>query len=347
MAILVIVLMVAYAASLPGALLFLRRLSLLSDAISHSVLLGIAIMFLFVRSLNSPWLFIGATLSGILTVLCVEAIMHTRRLSYDAAVGVVFPCFFALGILIISLYARDVHLDVDMVVLGEVAFAPFYRLMVYGYDCGPQALWIAGSIALVNTGYITLFYKELQAALFDHDFSAIAGLMPNWLLYGLMVLTSITAVGSFEIVGSVVVVALMVTPAATASLFARCLHTFLMLSAALGTVSAVTGYALARYLDASIAGSIAAMTGVIFLIGCVLAPERGLYARLSQKRTMRNALGVDLVVAYLQKCESFSASVTNISHDLNWSYDQTKAIVRAGIERGTLSRSGAFITLIR
>ncbi len=345
-AIVLITVVVAYAASLPGALLFLRGVSLLSDAISHAVLLGIAVMFLLVQSLTSVWLFVGATIAGVATVVATESLMQTQRIKHDAAIGIVFPCFFSIGILLISLYARNVHLDTDMVILGEVAFAPFYRFTLFGYDLGPHALWSAGIISAINTGCIVLFFKELKTILFDTGFSSVMHMRPRLLYYALMTLTSVTAVGAFEIVGSVVVVALMITPAAAAYLMVRRFDQLLVVAPAISILSAIGGYAMARALDVSIAGSIATVAGVIFLAVLLGAPHTGLVARWSHRRTSRRKLAQRILQAYLRQQPDCAAKQKTISKDLNWDSGFIETVVAESVDQQMCTRFEDRVKLI-
>ena len=246
---------VAASCSLVGVFLVLRRMSLMSDAISHAILFGIVLMFFFTESTASLPMIIAATLTGVLTVTLVEALYRTRLVKEDAAIGLVFPALFSLGVILISRYAANVHLDTDAVLLGELAFAPFNRLVVGGVDLGPQALWLAGIVGLVNLLFVILFYKELKLATFDAGLAAALGFSPLLIHYALMTLVSVTAVSSFEAVGSVLVVALMITPPAAAYLLTDRLPVMLTLSVGLAVASAISGYFVARLLDASIAVS--------------------------------------------------------------------------------------------
>lgn len=276
--------LVSIACALPGNFLVLRGIALMSDAISHAILLGIVLMFLIVQRLDSCLLLVGAAGAGLATVLCTQMLIQTKYIKKDAAIGLVFPFFFSLGVIIISLYARCVHLDTDMVLLGEIAFAPFNRFVIAGFDCGPYALWLMSAIVLLNTLFIMLFYKELALATFDEHQAYIMGFSPNFLFYALMFLTSLTAVAAFDAVGSIVVVALMITPAATAYLFAKRLKTMLLLSVLFACAASILGYAIAYVLDVSIAGSIATMTGILLLIALCIAPKGILY---NQKFSMQ------------------------------------------------------------
>ncbi len=265
LAIILIACLTAAACAIPGVFLVLRGMSLMSDAISHAILLGIVLMFFLVKNLSSPWLLIGASLAGLATVALTELLIQKNRLKKDAAIGLVFPLFFSLGVILISLYGRSIHLDIDMVLLGELAFAPFNRLIIGGMDLGPYALWVMGSLLVINGLFVKLFYKELALATFDKTLAYSLGFSPALIHWGLMTLTSITAVGAFDVVGSIVLVALMIVPAATAYLCTKELKTMIAMSIGFGVLSAVTGYALAHWLDASIAGGIATMNGILFL----------------------------------------------------------------------------------
>jgi manganese/zinc/iron transport system permease protein len=279
LSLLIIALLVSCAAALPGVFLVLRGVVLMSDAISHALLPGIILMFLLVRKLDSPLLLFGAAAAGMLTVVCTEALMRTHRIKKDTAIGLVFPFFFAVGVILITLYARNIHIDTDMVLLGEIAFAPFNRLYISGVDCGPYAAWLLSGIVLTNILFITVFYKELAFSIFDPVGAQVAGFNESYIHYGLMLLTSITVVGAFDIVGSIVVVALMITPAATAYILTKSLGHMIIMSLLVACAAAVSGYAWALVCDISIAGAIAVMSGVFFLGVLAYAPKKGIGIR--------------------------------------------------------------------
>lgn len=261
----IIAIVTAITCCLPGVFLVLRGVAMMSDAISHAILLGITIMFLIVQKLDSPLLLFGAIMAGVATVVGTEMIISARRLKQDAAIGLVFPFFFSIGVILISQYARNVHLDVDMVLLGELAFAPFNRMIVAGFDCGPYALWVVGAALVLNASFIALFYKELVVTTFDATLATMTGFSPIFFYYALMVITSVTAVAAFDIVGSIMVVALMITPCAAAYLLTHRVQDMLVLSIIFAIFSAIGGYLFAVWADVSIAGSIACATGLVFL----------------------------------------------------------------------------------
>ena len=263
---LLIALLASLACGLPGVFLVLRGMSLMTDAISHSILLGIILMFLWIQQLHSFFLLIGAAAMGLITVICVELLIATRCIKKDVAIGLLFPLFFSIGVLLITGYARNVHLDSDMVLLGEMAFAPFNRLLFYGIDFGPVAVWQLLLILILNISFMTLFYKELVISTFDTRYAQVLGMYPIIFHYALMSITSITAVGAFDAVGAIVVVALMIVPASTAFLLTKKVSTMIFLSAVFSILSSLLGFICAIEFDVSIAGAIASSAGLIFFI---------------------------------------------------------------------------------
>lgn len=270
-----IAIVVAVACALPGVFLVLRGMTMLSDAITHTVLLGIVLAFFVTQDLNSPLLMFGATLVGVATVWVIGALQRTRLLSNDAAIGIVFPLFFSIAIILITRYAGNVHLDTDSVLMGELAFAPFKRTQFFGMDIGPQALWTMIIILLVNIVFILFFYKELKLSTFDAALAAALGFSPVLLHYGLMSLVSLTAVGAYDSVGSVLVVGFMVGPALTGYLLTRRLHQMILVTVVTAIFNSIAGVQLAFAVDASLAGMIAVVTGITAFIAFLFSPEKG------------------------------------------------------------------------
>lgn len=344
--ILAIAVLAATACSLVGVFLVLRRLAMLSDAISHAILPGIVVAFFLTEDLNSPWLVLAAAATGVLTVALVEALARTRRLKEDAAMGLVFPALFSLGIVLITRYAGHVHLDVDAVLLGELAFAPFDRLVLAGRDVGPRGLWLMGGVTLLNLAAVTLFFKELKLATFDAGLAASLGLAPALIHYGLMGLVSVTAVGAFDAVGLVLVVALMIGPAAAAYLLTDSLAVMLVVAAGLGAAAAAGGFALAIALDASIAGGMAVGVGVVFLLTFLCAPRRGLLAAVLRRRRQRGEFAAVMLAIHLVQHEGTpdedeESRVEHLQGDhVGWTPRFTARAVDQAEDRGWITREG-------
>jgi len=341
---------VAVACALPGVFLVLRRLSLMSDAISHSILLGIVLAFLVVQDLSSPLLIAAAAATGVITVGLVQVLNGTGLVKEDAAIGLVFPALFSVGVIVISRYAGDVHLDTDAVLLGELAFAPFERLEAGGRDLGPRHLWVMGVILLLNVGFIATFWKELKLTSFDPALAAALGFAPGLVHYGFMTLVSVTAVGAFDAVGSILVVALMIAPPSAAYLLTDGLGRMMGLSALLAAGSAIAGYWLAHLLDASIAGSMATMTGIVFLVALLFARGRGLVAQAKRRRFQRLDFAESMLTIHLMNHEGTAeaeeeARRDHLTQHLRWEDRFASRVVRRAELHGLIESRGAVLEL--
>jgi manganese/zinc/iron transport system permease protein len=326
---------VAVACALPGVFLVLRRTAMMSDAISHTVLLGIVLTFFVIRTLESPLLILGAAAMGVFTVWLVELITSTRLVKQDASIGIVFPALFSLAVILISRYASGVHLDNDAVLLGELAFAPFDRFQMFGLDL-PHAFVAMSGILVIQLLFFGFFYKELKLSTFDAGLAASLGFSPVLLHYGLMTLVSVTAVGAFDAVGSILVVALMIAPASAAYLLTDRLKIMLVLSALIGLVSAISGYWLARALDANIAGSMATMTGAVFLLVFLFAPQRGMIA-VAQRRARQKwefaqtALAIHLLNHEHGPDALEESRVEHLMEHMRWPQDFAAQVIRKAV----------------
>lgn len=324
---------VAAACALPGVFLVLRKTALMSDAISHSILLGIVLAFFVTGDLSSPFLILAAAATGILTVILAESINRTGLVREDASIGLVFPALFSLGVILISRYAGDVHLDTDAVLLGELAFAPFDRFELFGIDWGSRSLVVMSAVLILNLGFIFTFYKELKLATFDPGLAAALGFSPLVINYSLMSVVSITAVGAFNAVGSILVVALMVAPAATAYLLTDRLSIMLSLSVGIAIVAAIGGYWMAHWLDVSIAGSMAVVCGIIFGLVLLFAPHQGLLSILLRRLRQRGEFAEAMLTIHLshhegQPEEKEESLLATLHIHLHWDKSFTERIAR-------------------
>jgi manganese/zinc/iron transport system permease protein len=314
-------------------------MALMSDAISHAILLGIVLAFFVTHDLNSPLLVIAAAATGVLTVSLTEMLTKTRLVKEDASIGLVFPALFSIGVILISRFAGNVHLDVDAVLLGELAFAPFERFEIFGIDLAPKALALMSVILVLNVIFIVAFYKELKLATFDAGLSAALGFAPGLVHYALMSLVSVTAVGAFEAVGSILVVALMIAPPATAYLLTDRLGLMVGISLVAGVVSAVAGYWLSHLLDASIAGSMATMAGIVFAVTYFLAPENGLVAIMRRRARQKWDFAITMLAIHLLHHEqgpeeSVENTVGHLMEHLRWEDEFARRVVRVADNRG-------------
>ena len=340
--------LVAVACAIPGTFLVLRKMAMISDAISHSILPGIVVGFFITHDLNSPLLIILAALTGIITVVLVEYIQKTGLVKEDTAIGLVFPTLFSIGVIMIAKNANDVHLDIDAVLLGELAFAPFDRLIIGGTDVGPKALWIIGVILIVTLIFLLAFFKELKVSTFDKGLSTSLGFSPAIIHYGLMSVSSVTTVGAFDAVGAILVVALMITPAAAAYLLTKNLKKMLVLSVIFGIFSALFGYWVAHWLDASIAGSITTILGLLFLVVYLFAPNKGIIAVLYREKQQRTEVSLITFLLHLKNHDEKSERhVKHLNEHINWQKVRSKTVLELAQKNNMIIINNNIVSLTK
>ena len=348
--VLAVALLAGWACCLPGVWLVLRGSAMLVDAISHTVLLGIVLAFLVSGDLGSPLLRAGAALIGILTVIAVDLLARRPLIRTDASIGLVFPVLFALAVLLISLLADDVHLDTDVVLTGEIGLAPFDRFEI-GSVSVPRSLLYLGIVLLLNAGLVAGFWKELKVASFDPGLAAAIGLPPGLIGLGLVGVTSLTAVTAFEAVGSILVVALVVGPPASALLLTKRLSRMLAWSLALSACAGVLGYAGAWYFDTTIAGSIACVIGIQFAAAVLASPRRGLIARFRLRRRRRLEFAQTLLVKHLLNHhgtpqEEHESALEHLHVGLGWEPEFAGRVAGAAAGSGLLRIDGDRLRLL-
>ena len=404
--------LIAISGALLGTFLLLRGMSLTSDAISHTVLLGIVVAFLLMTDVfglegdtSSPWLIIGASLAGVATVVLTELLYHSGLVRQDAALGLAFPLLFAIAVILISRFAEDVHLDEDTVLVGEIGLAwanththcfencqsvfidedhpaaktarqctncrqlgisprddgaEFAEICL---NCGaytPAQAWQAGLVddepllvffpksitvtavmGLLVIGFVLLFYKELKLTTFDSALAQALGFRPAVMNYALMVLVSLVAVGAFDAVGSILVIAFFIIPPATAYLLTDRLSVMLILSAVIGGAGAFFGYDLARGAvfgvfqvsdaiksinrlfgidlpvrwDSSISASMVLMIFVFFLFAWILSPKYGLISTLIRRISQRRRFDHQVVLAHIHNHQFTARHATELRVD--------------------------------
>ena len=327
------ILVAANCASL-GAFLVLRQMAMMSDAISHAVLLGIVIAVFAVGGREPIPVIIGGVLSGILTVSLVELLYRTGRLKKDSSIGIVFPFLFAIGVIMVT-QGGNVHIDAQHVLYGSIEFVPFDTLYVDDTNIGSKSLWVLGILAIANVSFIAILYKELKLSTFDASLAVSVGLMPILIHYLLMIMVATTAVVAFESVGAILVIAFFIVPAAGAYLLTDRLSSMIPLSVALGIASAVAGYLFAILADVSIAGSMATMAGVIFGLIWVFAPNRGLISRWRRISKQRFEIDVGIMLTHLDEEIKLDHKVgsSKMADSLDWTTEYTNKICEFSIEK--------------
>lgn len=278
--------LVSLSCSWLGCFLLLRRMALMGDAISHAVLPGIVLAFLWSGSLQSQLaLWLGAVGAGLVGAFLIETLHARSRLKEDAALGIVLTAQFALGMVLISVFASRIDLDPDCVLYGELAFIPLRPyLNVLGYDLAPLPVVTMGGVTLALAVLGRLFYRPLLLSSFDPLLGRALGLPAPYVHYALMVALSITVVSAFEAVGAVLVVAMLILPAASAFLLAQRLPTMLGLASLHAFLSSLLGLHLAIALDCSIAAAMVVAGAGLFGICWIFALLRRRTGRLSVQR---------------------------------------------------------------
>ncbi len=262
-----------------GCFLVLRRMVMMSDAISHSVLPGIVIGFLLTGSRVPLVMLSGAVVFGLLTAWLTELVNKTGDVESGASMGVVFTLLFALGVILMSAYTGQIDLDADCVLYGEIAYVGWDSFFIGGHSLGPRAVWMLGASLIINVLFITLFYKQLKLCAFDPEMARSLGVRTGIYHYLLMTATALTTVAAFESVGAILVVAMLVVPASTAFLLTQRLVSMLFLSATVGCLSALLGYAFAQAFDTSISGAMTVTAGLLFVLAFLFSPHHGVLIR--------------------------------------------------------------------
>ena len=404
--------LIAISGALLGSFLLLRGMALTSDAISHTVLLGIVVAFLLMTDVfglegdtSSPWLIIGAALAGVATVVLTEALYHSGLVRQDAALGLAFPLLFAIAVILVARFAEDVHLDEDAVLVGEIGLAwanththcfencesvsideghpaaeitrqctncrqlgisprdegaEFDEICLNCGEYTPAQAWRAGLtddepllvffpksitvtavMCLLTVGFALLFYKELKLTTFDAALAQALGFRPAAMNYALMALVSLVAVGAFDAVGSILVIAFFIIPPAAAYLLTDRLSLMLLLSPLIGAAGAFFGYDLARgavfgffqvsdaiksfnrlfgldlleHWDSSISASMALMMFALFLLAWAFSPKYGLISTLIRRAVQRRRFDHQVVLGHIHNHQFTARHETELRID--------------------------------
>jgi len=332
-----VLLTTAVACAVLSPFLVLRKLSMVSDAISHSVLLGIVIAFFIVKDVGSPFLIVGAATFGVITVFAVELLSGTGLVKNDDAVGIVFPMFFALAVVLITKFARNVHLDTDVVLMGEVIIAPLNRIEFMGIDL-PKAFVQMGILLVINLLFVIIFFKELKVTTFDRGFATLAGFSSAALFYALMTLSSFTAVTAFDAVGAILVVSFLITPGAAAYLISKDLKVMIAISVGYAVINSIIGYVFSLLMNVSMSGMTAAAAGVTFLLTFLFNREgliTAIFIRLQRKSELKLGLFLNHIGNHSgKKEESEELGLGSIKNHLKWKQAEVDKIAGRLIKKG-------------
>ena len=277
--------LVGISCALVGNFLILRRLALVGDAISHSVLPGIVVAFLIGHG-DGPLVMFGAMVAGMLTTLGIEWIHKNSRIKQDAAIGIVFTTLFVLGVILVSFAANDIHIDAECILYGKLEQAAIFsgdRMI------SPQVI-PAAFVAATSLLLVVLFYKQLLVSAFDSTLAGSLGIPASWVHYGLMAWLSVVVVSAFQAVGSIMVVAMLIVPGATAMLLSMRLPTVMWISCVHSLISALVGYHLALWLNCNSAAAIVVTGMGFFCLAWMFSPSQGMVSQFLVRKALREKL---------------------------------------------------------
>ncbi len=299
----------ALSCSLLGNFLVLRRMSMMGDAISHAVLPGLAAGFVLTGSRAGFVMFVGAAATGLLTALFTQWVHQFGKVDRGAAMGVVFTTLFAMGLILIVRTADHVDLDPGCVLYGAIEMAPYDTVVIDAWEF-PRSVVVLTPVLVCNILFVAVFYKELKISSFDPALATTLGINASVIHYLLMALVAVTTVASFESIGSILVIAMLIVPPAAARLMTDRLWTMILVSAAVAVVSAAGGHWVAFNvpawfgLDATpTAGPMAVVAGVLFTGGLFLAPRHGLVAKTYHLALLRLRIVMEDVLGLLYRIE--------------------------------------------
>lgn len=324
-----ILMVTTLACSIPGVFIVLRGSSMITDALSHSVLLGIVLAFFITQDLYSPFLFAGAVLFGLVTVYAIQFITKWGGIQEDMAVGLIFPLFFSIAVLLITRFASNTHLDLDLVLMGDVVLAPLHRVTILSFSL-PRALLQMGVIAIVNFIFLFVLYKELKVTTFDAEFATLAGISAAVVQFLLMTILSVTTVAAFDVVGAILVISFLVTPATTAHLVAKKLSHMVLWTMFFGLLMSVVGYAMALILDVSMSGMCAVVAGVILFVVWI-TNEEGPIREVLRRRSNRKQLEEEMILVHLVHHQNESSEVElgwdTIHEHMGWTKERMRTVI--------------------
>jgi ABC-type Mn2+/Zn2+ transport system permease subunit len=282
-----------------GCYLVLRRMSLLGDAISHAVLPGIVLGFLLSGSISGLPIFLGAMALGVLTSILAHGVSSLGRVSEDTSLGVVFTSLFAAGVIMIP---PNADLDANCVLFGDIVTAAVDPQLIWGWEISRPLITLVPALVLI-VAFVAVFWKELKIVAFDPALAAAMGVRVNVVHYLLMAMVSGATVAAFESVGSILVVAMLIVPAATAAQLTDRLGWMMAWAIAIGATSAIFGYLIAVPLATSVAGAMAVVAGVQFAAAVFFAPRQGIVSRWLRNKALAVRIAAEDVLARLYRAE--------------------------------------------
>lgn len=335
----IVLVLLSISTSVLGNFLVLKNMSMLADAIAHSVLLGIVLALFIKEDPESNLVLIGASLFGVITVLVINYISRKRIIKNDDAIGVVFPIFFSIAIILININFRNAHVDTEAILMGEVLFVSLNSVKLLGLNI-PIAVIRTLALLIVNLTFVISFYNNIKLSFFDEEFSKLKGIKTGLISLIFVILTSVTTVISFEIVGSILVLSLFVTPSATASLYTRKLKELILLSIGFSILTTAISIPLAFKLNVSISGMIAFIGMIIFLIS-LLINKNGVISKIISNRELRKKVNGDIFLLHIHnhikdKTNNIENKIKEVPNHFNWDIIEIEKTANSLIKRNLI-----------
>jgi ABC-type Mn2+/Zn2+ transport system permease subunit/Mn-dependent DtxR family transcriptional regulator len=317
-----------------GTYIMLRRMSLIGDALAHAVLPGVVVSFM-VAGKSEVALFIGAVVSGILTVLLIGFVNRNSKIKEDTSIGIIFTGAFALGILLVS-QLKQVHIDLSSYLFGDVL----------GVSTGDITLSLIIMVVIILC--ILLFYKQLLLTSFDPTMALTIGISTTLVHYMLMTLLSMSIVAGLQSVGVILIIAMLITPPATAYLLSNNLKKILLLSAMFGTISAITGLYLSYHFNFASGASIVLVAVALFLLAFLFSPKEGVVTKLFRRRSASKLVLIEDVIklSYRFKDETGKTELADkIANELGISNSRVEGAIKTLIGKGLMNKTNGSYTL--
>lgn len=317
-----------------GTYIMLRRMSLIGDALAHAVLPGVVVSFM-VAGKSEVALFIGAVVSGILTVLLIGFVNRNSKIKEDTSIGIIFTGAFALGILLVS-QLKQVHIDLSSYLFGDVL----------GVSTGDITLSMIIMVVIILC--IVLFYKQLLLTSFDPTMAMTIGISTTLVHYMLMTLLSMSIVAGLQSVGVILIIAMLITPPATAYLLSNNLKKILLLSAMFGTISAITGLYLSYHFNFASGASIVLVAVALFMLAFLFSPKEGVVTKLFRRRSASKMVLIEDVIklSYRFKDEPGKTElVDKIANELGISNSRVEAAIKTLIGKDLMLRTNGTYNL--
>jgi len=311
-----------------GTYIMLRRMSLIGDALAHAVLPGVVVSFM-VAGKSEIALFIGAVVSGIVTVLLIGFVNRNSKIKEDTSIGIIFTGAFALGILLVS-QLKQVHIDLSSYLFGDVL----------GVSTGDITLSLIIMVVIILC--ILLFYKQLLLTSFDPTMALTIGISTTLVHYMLMTLLSMSIVAGLQSVGVILIIAMLITPPATAYLLSNNLKKILFLSPMFGTISAVAGLYLSYHFNFASGASIVLVAVALFLLAFLFSPKEGVVTRLFRRRAATKLVLIEDVIklSFRFAEETGKTGLTDrISNELGISNSRVESAIRILISKGLMQKT--------